>query len=198
MASDDQYEGTYTNFHGGTIEGTLGKDPKRISGDGRTACVILRVAVKSKGRNGEATGWMDVKTFGRLAENCEKSFSSGDRVVAFGSIEFEDYQDKTNLIMNARAVGASLFFNTVEINSDGGGNGGGSSRSSSRRSDDDEDDRRSSRRRSDDDEDRGSRRRRDDDDEEDTGRRSRRRSDDNDDEEDDRPRRRSRRRDDDD
>ena len=178
-----------------TIEGNLGAAPKRISKAGKTSCVVARVAVASRNSRGEdVTLWMDIKTFGTLADNVHESYSSGKgRLIASGPVEFEEYNEEVRLVMNARTVGGSNRWNTVTLDSSAE-----SPKNTKRSRDDDDDD--------DDDEEKPARARRrsrddDDGDEEKPARRARRRSnddqdndEDDDDDDEEKPARRARRR----
>lgn len=200
-----------------TVEGNLAADPKKISGSGaKSSCVVIRVAANYRNSKGdEGAIWMDVKTFGSLADNVYASYKRGDRIIAAGPVEGDLYEGKDGermtMIMNANLFGASNRWNTAEQGEGVRAESSSRSSRSSRDDDDDEEAPRATKRRSrndDDDDDkdeapsRRSRRSRDtdddDDDEDEPKAKSRSRDDDDEEDEEEAPRRRSRRSRDDD
>lgn len=64
--------------------------------------------------------FMDVVTFGDLAEHCQASLDKGDRVVVYGRLKPESWTDNEGQKRNATKlmaddVGVSLRWNTVEV-----------------------------------------------------------------------------------
>lgn len=107
--------------------GTLGTVPElRFSASG-TAWVTARVAVERRVKdkdNGEwksETDWYNLKAFGTTAENLAQSADKGQRLMIFGSLQTETYQDKKtgeqreSQTIVADDVGIDLRFVTATV-----------------------------------------------------------------------------------
>ena len=79
--------------------GNLGKDPETryTTGSNPTAVCRFTIAVdKGYGEN-KKTVWVNIVTFGKLAENCQKFLQKGRKVYASGELDIREYdkQDGT-------------------------------------------------------------------------------------------------------
>lgn len=128
------------------VVGSIGRiyELRRTPKDDR-ANIDFSIAVTPRRRNSNNewedgdTTWHNVKAWGRLAENIEKSLKSGDRVIVKGYISLrkgytkdngEQVPDRNQLI--AEFVGIDLTFDSAQ--SDRKSRGNGNSNSSSNRS----------------------------------------------------------------
>lgn len=102
-----------------TMIGNLAKEPElRYTNAGMPICTFSIGVTESKKNN--ETLWLDVTTFGELAENCAASLITGARVVVIGRFKRRKYEKKdgttgyaTELV--AEDVAANLRFATVTI-----------------------------------------------------------------------------------
>lgn len=102
-----------------TMIGNLGKEPElRYNNAGLPICSFT-IGV-SDGKKTDEPLWLDVATFGELAENCAASLNKGSRVVVIGRFKRRKYEKKdgttgysTELV--AEDVAANLRFATVII-----------------------------------------------------------------------------------
>lgn len=74
--------------------GRLGRDPEsRFSPDGMQI-VSFSIAVGRKYKDKEETEWVNIVTFGKLAEICAEYLSKGKRIYIAGRMNTQKYQDK--------------------------------------------------------------------------------------------------------
>lgn len=107
-----------------TLTGNLVADPERVeytTKDGARSLVNFRMG-NNELVNGESVsnGFFDVTVFGPQAAHVLGSFKKGDRLMVTGRLEHSIYErqdgskgGRTKMV--ASEVGASLAFNTVEI-----------------------------------------------------------------------------------
>lgn len=73
-----------------TVVGVIGSVyDKRVVGDEKRSVINFSIATAIRGREGDkwvdkATVWTNCIAWGRIADNIEKSFRKGDRVIAYG------------------------------------------------------------------------------------------------------------------
>lgn len=93
--------------------GNLGKDPETryTTGSNPTAVCRFTIAVdKGYGEN-KKTVWVNIVTFGKLAENCQKFLQKGRKVYASGELDIREY-DKQD---GSRGYITEVTANTVEF-----------------------------------------------------------------------------------
>lgn len=93
--------------------GNLGKDPETryTTGSNPTAVCRFTIAVdKGYGEN-KKTVWVNIVTFGKLAENCQKFLQKGRKVYAAGELDIREY-DKQD---GSRGYITEVTANTVEF-----------------------------------------------------------------------------------
>lgn len=74
--------------------GRLGRDPEsRFSPDGMQI-VSFSIAVGRKYKDKEETEWVNIVTFGKLAEICAEYLSKGKQIYIAGRMNTQKYQDK--------------------------------------------------------------------------------------------------------
>jgi single-strand DNA-binding protein len=71
--------------------GNLGKDPKMTVTDNGTVITKFSLAVRK--RNSD-TLWLNIVTFGKTAELCDKWLSSGSKVALSGILDINEWEDK--------------------------------------------------------------------------------------------------------
>jgi single-strand DNA-binding protein len=128
-----------------TIVGNLTRDPElRFTPSGQ-ATATFGVAVnrswtdRTTNERKEQTSFLDVVTWGQLAENAAQSLTRGTRVVVSGRLDQRSWENqegekRSKIEITADEVSPSLRWATVEItknerrspDSNGGGGGGGS------------------------------------------------------------------------
>lgn len=74
--------------------GNLGKDPETRYTQGQTPTAICRFSIAVDHGYGERkkTVWINVATFGKLAENCQKYLAKGRKVYVAGELDIREYQ----------------------------------------------------------------------------------------------------------
>lgn len=74
--------------------GNLGKDPETRYTQGQTPTAICRFSIAVDHGHGERkkTVWINVATFGKLAENCQKYLAKGRKVYVAGELDIREYQ----------------------------------------------------------------------------------------------------------
>lgn len=109
-----------------TLVGTAGRDPElRFTPSGQ-ATARFGLAVNRRWQNKqtqeweESTSWVDVVTWGQLAENVTESIHKGTRVVATGRLEVRPWEDKdgnkrTTVELVADAIGPDLKWATASV-----------------------------------------------------------------------------------
>lgn len=108
-----------------TISGSLGKDPELRYTNGGKALCSLTVAVSHRYRKDEVwqeeTAWWDVTVWGDMAENIAASCVKGTRVVCYGRVKQDEWDDKntgtkrTKMVLVADDVGVSLRWATAVV-----------------------------------------------------------------------------------
>jgi single-strand DNA-binding protein len=91
--------------------GNLGRDPElRYMGDGKAVCNFsFAITEKYKDKSGdqkEVTEWINVATFGRLAEICGEYVRKGTKVYVEGKLKTEKYTDKNGIEKSATKITA--------------------------------------------------------------------------------------------
>ena len=91
--------------------GNLGRDPEmRYMPDGKAVCNFsFAITEKYKDKTGEqkeVTEWVNVATFGRLAEICGQYIKKGTKVYVEGKLKTEKYTDKNGIEKIATKVTA--------------------------------------------------------------------------------------------
>lgn len=91
--------------------GNLGRDPElRYMADGKAVCNFsFAITEKYKDKSGdqkEVTEWINVATFGRLAEICGEYVRKGTKVYVEGKLKTEKYTDKNGIEKNATKITA--------------------------------------------------------------------------------------------
>jgi single-strand DNA-binding protein len=91
--------------------GNLGRDPElRFMTDGKAVCNFsFAITEKYKDKNGEqkeVTEWINVATFGRLAEICGEYVRKGTKVYVEGKLKTEKYTDKNGVEKSATKITA--------------------------------------------------------------------------------------------
>ena len=111
-----------TSFLGtATIVGNLIGDPELKYSQGGQAYAKMTVAVskKNKDKGTEATYFVDVTAFGKLAENTAASCSKGTRVVVFGDMDPQQWEKdgevRRKFALLAIEIGPSLLYATAEV-----------------------------------------------------------------------------------
>lgn len=77
-----------------SITGRLGRDPETRYTTDQKAVTKFVVAVNDGWGDRQKTNWLNVVTFGRTAENCEKYLHKGDTVGVSGRISTGSYENK--------------------------------------------------------------------------------------------------------
>jgi single-strand DNA-binding protein len=91
--------------------GNLGRDPElRYMGDGKAVCNFsFAITEKYKDKSGdqkEVIEWINVATFGRLAEICGEYVRKGTKVYVEGKLKTEKYTDKNGIEKSATKITA--------------------------------------------------------------------------------------------
>jgi single-strand DNA-binding protein len=107
-----------------TVVGNLVADPRlRYTRDGRPWCTF-RVAVTRRPPSGstrtESTVFLDVMTFGQMAENVAESLQKGARAFVSGVLEEDtwvgsDGRERRSSVILADVVGPDLRFATAQV-----------------------------------------------------------------------------------
>lgn len=122
------------------LVGNVGKvyDLRSVGKD-KTAVVDFSMAITPRKRQGDdwvdgETYWVNVTAWGKLAENVEASFKSGDRIFVYGRTEMkESYTNREGEKMPARPIvvadyaGLEISYAPAESKRTRGGSSGGSS-----------------------------------------------------------------------
>jgi single-strand DNA-binding protein len=111
----------------GSLSGTLCSDPElRFSTNGRPLCK-LRVAVSERRRDQESgkyvsgeAEYIDVTVWNRQAESVVEMLRKGDRVIAIGQWERNEWLDKNDQwqsrrTFTGREIGPSMLFRPVRV-----------------------------------------------------------------------------------
>lgn len=108
-----------------TISGSLGQDPALRYTNGGKALCSLTVAVGHRYKKDEVwqeeTAWWDVTVWGDMAENIAASCVKGTRVVCYGRVKQDEWDDKngggkrTKMVLVADDVGVSLKWATAVV-----------------------------------------------------------------------------------
>ena len=74
--------------------GNLGKDPETrySTGQNQTAICRFTVAVQKGYGDNKKTVWVNIVTFGKLAENCQKFLAKGRKVYVAGELDIREYE----------------------------------------------------------------------------------------------------------
>ena len=107
----------------GTVTGRLGRDPESRQAGSSSVC-NFSVATDHGYGDKKVTTWVRVAVWGKLGETCQQYLTKGRQVVVSGEIWNEDYNDKTSMQMEAKAVDFVGGKNDGEST----GNGGAGSR----------------------------------------------------------------------
>lgn len=93
--------------------GNLGKDPeiRYTTGSNPTAVCRFSIAVEKGYGENKKTVWVNIVTFGKLAENCQKFLLKGRKVYAAGELDVREY-DKQD---GTRGYITEVAANTVEF-----------------------------------------------------------------------------------
>ncbi len=82
--------------------GNLGRDPEqKFTGSGTAVCEFS-VAVNGKPKKGDdgqyeqTTEWINVKCFGKLAENCTQYLAKGRKVAVTAMVQTRSWEDKNS------------------------------------------------------------------------------------------------------
>ena len=100
--------------------GNLGKDPELRYSTGQKQVAICRFAIavdKGFGEN-KKTVWVNVVTFNKLAENCQKFLAKGRKVYIAGELDIREYdkQDGTRGYITEVVANTVEFLNSNESN----------------------------------------------------------------------------------
>ena len=73
--------------------GNLGKDPelRYSTGQNQTAICRFSIAVNKGYGDNKKTVWINIVTFGKLAENCQKFLVTGKKVYVAGELDVREY-----------------------------------------------------------------------------------------------------------
>ena len=73
--------------------GHLGKDPevRYTTGEKRTAICRFSIAVQKGYGENKKTVWVNIVSFGKLAENCGKFLAKGRKVYVAGELDIREY-----------------------------------------------------------------------------------------------------------
>lgn len=73
--------------------GNLGKDPelRYSTGQNQTAICRFSIAVNKGYGDNKKTVWVNVVTFGKQAENCQKCLAKGKKVYVSGELDVREY-----------------------------------------------------------------------------------------------------------
>lgn len=75
-----------------TIAGNVGSEPDlRFTGSG---LAVAKFSVAVYGGKDKDSSWFDVTAWDKLAENCSESITKGSRVVVFGRLVQDKWEDK--------------------------------------------------------------------------------------------------------
>ena len=93
--------------------GNLGKDPETryTTGSNPTAVCRFSIAVEKGYGENKKTVWVNIVTFGKLAENCQKFLQKGRKVYAAGELDVREY-DKQD---GTRGYITEVVANTIEF-----------------------------------------------------------------------------------
>ena len=106
-----------------TVCGTVGTEPRRVSGDGwvitnfRLAHNPRRYDRSQGGWTDGDTNWYGVKSFRSLATHASLSLRKGDRVVVHGKLRVDEWRTtegelRTSVFIEADTIGHDLVFGT--------------------------------------------------------------------------------------
>jgi single-strand DNA-binding protein len=98
--------------------GIVGKDPEIKPTKSGLAIATFPVAtmVKKKDPNGayfESTLWHNLVSFGKLAENIQKTVTKGSKIYVDGTIDYQEYQD-SNGVSKMTTSSLSLTTNPLQ------------------------------------------------------------------------------------
>jgi single-strand DNA-binding protein len=93
--------------------GNLGKAPETryTTGANPTAVCRFSIAVEKGYGDNKKTVWVNIVTFGKLAENCQKFLAKGRKVYAAGELDVREY-DKQD---GTRGYITEISANTIEF-----------------------------------------------------------------------------------
>lgn len=111
----------------GSVSGNLAFDPElRFSNSGRAVCSI-RVAYSERVKDDKTGEWKDgetcfydIQAWGNLAENICEALQKGDRVVAEGRWEEQQWaneagEEQSRVVLVARDLGPSMIFKAARV-----------------------------------------------------------------------------------
>lgn len=74
------------------IQGRLGGDPEGMAFQNGTTCSRFSIAVNGREKGSEI--WVDVKAWGKQADNCNRYLQKGRAVIVEGRIAMDEWTDK--------------------------------------------------------------------------------------------------------
>ena len=105
------------SFNQTIMLGNLTRDVQLSYTPGQTAVVDFGIAVNRKwtagnGKAKESVCYLDVRCYGRLAENCSKYLAQGSAVLVVGHLDFESWEKDGRKHSRHRLVGETVQFLT--------------------------------------------------------------------------------------
>ena len=95
------------------MSGNLGRDPETRYTTGAQQQAICRfpIAVNDGYKDKQQTTWVNIVSFGRTAENCEKFLSKGRKVLVNGRLQIRRYQKQDG----SEGMATEVIANSIEF-----------------------------------------------------------------------------------
>ena len=124
--TSNENKGGSVNGNTVTVVGNLTREPELRFIQSGTAVTKFGLAVNRRKFNqqtqefDDAVSFFDITCWNSLAENVAESLAKGDRVVVFGRLEQQTWEDdegnnKSKVVLIADEVGPSLRWSTAEL-----------------------------------------------------------------------------------
>ena len=124
--TSNENKGGSVNGNTVTVVGNLTREPELRFIQSGTAVTKFGLAVNRRKFNqqtqefDDAVSFFDITCWNSLAENVAESLTKGDRVVVFGRLEQQSWEDdegnnKSKVVLIADEVGPSLRWSTAEL-----------------------------------------------------------------------------------
>jgi single-strand DNA-binding protein len=124
--TSNENKGGSVNGNTVTVVGNLTREPELRFIQSGTAVTNFGLAVNRRKFNqqtqefDDAVSFFDITCWNSLAENVAESLAKGDRVVVFGRLEQQTWEDdegnnKSKVVLIADEVGPSLRWSTAEL-----------------------------------------------------------------------------------
>ena len=95
------------------MTGNLGKDPEVRYSTGAQQQAVCRfpIAINDGYKGKQTTTWVNVVSFGKTAENCEKFLAKGRKVLVDGRLQIREYEKQDG----GKGISIDVVANSIEF-----------------------------------------------------------------------------------